>query len=211
MDNPIAILFAVSFAAFAIALYVGLRVYMVLGRIRKESSKSFEIATRLQEDWEKFSGRQDDLQRSLIERYERFEVSTRDRVDKFEKVASNTRERLLKLEQYLKEFFEVELKSVFDSFDKTVSSILEEMKSELLRGIERIEDIQAFVDSKSFAHARMLEGEGSVYRLLADTSGQERESSEEALPAETDVRYNDETKVDRTEKPPYRLEPDEAE
>lgn len=192
---------------------MGIWVSMLLNRIRKESSKSFEVASRIEEDWQKFSAREAEERQRLAERYERFEASTRDRVDRFEKVASGTRERLVKLEQYLKEFFEVELKSVFDSFDKTVSNILEEMKAELLRGLERIEDIQAFVDTKSFAQDRILDGEGSVYKLLADTTPKEDSESGVAAVEESEplVRYaDDEQNAKRSEKP-YRLEADEAE
>ena len=192
------------------ALYMGIRLFMVLNRIRKESSKSFEVASHIEEDWEKFAMREEEERQRLADRFDRFESATRDRVDRFEKVAAGTRERLIKLEQYLKEFFEVELKSVFDSFDKTVSSILEEMKSELLRGLERIEDIQAFVDSKSFAQDRILDGEGSVYKLLADTSTVPGEGSDESLPAQTDEDVSRDP-AERPGKPPYRLEPDEAE
>jgi len=201
-------LIAAVLASLIVSLYTVLHVFMLLNRIRKESQKSYEVASHIQEDWDRFSAREEAERQRLAERFERFENSTRDRVEHFEKVANSTRERLISLESYLKEFFEVELKSVFDSFDKTVSSILEEMKSELLRGIERIEDIQAFVDTKSFAQDRILDGEGSVYRLLADTSTVPAESSDESIPAQPD---EDAGNAKRPAKPPYRLEPDEAE
>jgi hypothetical protein len=203
------ILLILSLTSLLISIVTAVRVFMILGAIRKESRRSFEVASQVHGDWEKFSARETEERQRLGERVERFENATSDRVEKCEKVATNTRERLIKLEQYLKEFFEVELKSVFDSFDKTVSSILEEMKAELLRGIDRIEDIQAFVDSKSFAQDRILDGEGSVYRLLADTGGDAR-----AKPAvkEAQTPYTGEApKADRGDKPPYRLEPDDAE
>jgi len=205
-------LVVVVIASLAISLYTGIRVFLLLNQIRKESKRSFEVASRIQEDWDKFSTREADERQRLADRVARFERDTSDRVERFEKVATGTRERLVKLEQYLKEFFEVELKTVFDSFDKTVSSILEEMKSELLRGIERIEDIQAFVDSKSLAQDRILDGEGSVYRLLADTTTKAEPHEAAAGAAEPLVRYADEEKnAPQSENPPYRLEADESE
>ena len=213
MPQTESLLFAIFAAAATIALYMAIRLFMLLHRIRQESSKSFEVASRIQSDWEKFSAREEEERQRLSERYERFESTTRDQVDRYEKVATGTRDRLVKLEQYLKEFFEVELKSVFDSFDKTVSSILEEMKAELLRGIDRIEDIQAFVDSKSFAQDRILDGEGSVYRLLADTPSEDDKAAG-ALPEETrrpELYDEDESRPARNEKPPLRLEADETE
>ncbi len=202
-----------AIAALVISIATAVAVFAILSGIRRQSKKSYEVASRVMEDWEKFSASEADERQRLAERFARFESTTSDRVEQFEKVATGTRERLIKLEQYLKEFFEVELKSVFDSFDKTVSSILEEMKSELLRGIERIEDIQAFVDSKSFAQDRILDGEGSVYRLLADTTTKESEPAEAASESSQPlVRYADEEKnADQPEKPPYPLEADEAE
>jgi hypothetical protein len=202
-----------AIAALVLSIATTISVFMLLSNIRRQSKKSYEVASRVLEDWEKFSAREADERQRLAERFARFESATGDRVEQCEKVATGTRERLIKLEQYLKEFFEVELKSVFDSFDKTVSSILEEMKSELLRGIERIEDIQAFVDSKSMAQDRILDGEGSVYRLLADTTTKAPNAADSATEASGPViRYADEAKnVEQAEKPPYRLEADEAE
>jgi hypothetical protein len=203
-----------AIVALAISIATTIGVFMLLSSIRRQSKKSYEVASRVMEDWEKFSTREADERQRLAERCARFERSTSDRVEQFEKVATGTRERLIKLEQYLKEFFEVELKSVFDSFDKTVSSILEEMKSELLRGIERIEDIQAFVDTKSMAQDRILDGEGSVYRILSDTATKQPEAALSAPPAAEPIirRYTEEEKnAQQSEKPPYPLEADEAE
>jgi hypothetical protein len=208
---PVIILIALAMSASA--LYIGIRLFMQLGRIRKESKRSFEVAERVGGEWQEFSGHETEARQRLADRVDRFEGATKDRVDRFEKIASGTRERLIKLEQYLKEFFEVELKTVFDSFDKTVSSILEQMKAELLRGLERIEDIQAFVDSKSFAQDRILDGEGSVYRLLAQTGSAPKDAgaAEEPEPIVRPAGEDDETSL--LENPGdsrYRLEADEA-
>jgi len=185
-------------AALVISLYTGLRLFTLLGRIRKESSKSFQVASQIQEAWEEFSRRQDQERQRLSQRFEDFERATADRVERFEKVAAGTRERLIKLEEYLKQFFEVELKSVFDSFDKTVASILDEMKAELLRGVERIEEIKAVVDSRSLAQDRILDGEGSVYRLLAETAEAARSAESGGADQEADAGQPD--------SPPMRLE-----
>ena len=172
-DTLPAILLVCGPAALVVAVYTGLRIFMSLSRIREESRKSLETTRRIERDYEERRARETEERQRLIERFDQIEVDLRERVEQSEKVATGTRERLIKLEQYLKEFFEIELKSVFESFDKTVASILEEMKAELLRGVDRIEEIQAVVDSKSLAQERILEGEGSVYRMIADTSATE--------------------------------------
>jgi len=208
----------VIFAAVAISIYTGLRLFTLMERIRRESRRSYEVAVRLEEDWQRFAEREKTSRLRALERLEALEADVKDRVERFEKVAVGTRERLLKLEQYLKEFFEVELRTVFDSFDKTVASILEEMKVELLRGVDRIEDIQAVVDSKSYAKDRILEGEGSVYRLIADSEGKKDEPAAESSaegnepkPPEPETQEKAEAAKPILEPPRLRLEADEDE
>ena len=159
--------------ALVVAIYFGIRLFMLLDRIRDESRTGKETAERIQRDYEQRCAREGEERQRTANRIEKTNDALRGRVDHFETVATSTRERLIKLEQYLKEFFEIELRSVFESFDKTVASILEEMKAELLRGVDRIEDIQAVVDSKSLAQDRVLDGEGSMYRMITDTSSLE--------------------------------------
>ena len=169
-ESLIPILIVSGPAAFVIALYTGFRVFFILKRIREESRKSFEIGQRIEREYEEKRRHEEEERRRLMSRFDELESDLTQRVDEAQKVATGTRDRLIKLEKYLKDFFEVELKSVFDSFDKTVASILGEMKAELLRGVDRIEEIQAVVESKSFAQERILEGEGSVYRMISDTN-----------------------------------------
>jgi len=213
--NPI--LVVAIFAALAISIYTGLRLFTLMGRIRRESRRSHEVAVRIEEDWKRFSEREKTSRLRALERLESLEEDVKDRVESFEKVALGTRERLVKLERYLKEFFEVELRTVFDSFDKTVASILEEMKVELLRGVDRIEDIQAVVDSKSFAQDRILEGDGSVYRLIAEKEEKRDEAAsgnsaggDAPEPVESKTQEKAES-AEPAEPPRFRLEADEAE
>ena len=190
-------------ASLLLSLYTGFRLFMVLTRIRRESQKGFEIASRVVEDWERFASEEGEKRRRMDERFEEFEASVRARVEESEKIANGARERLTRLEQYLKEFFEVELKTVFESFDKTVASILEEMKAELLRGVDRIEEIQAVVDSKSLAQDRILDGEGSMYRLLTENNGSDSQRRDEEGGA-------GETATEKSDQPRLNVEGDEG-
>ena len=181
-DTLMLILVICGPAALVISIYTGLRIFMILKRIRKESSKSYEIASRIEQDYEILRTREAENRQRLNERFDAMDSELRERMELAEKIANGTRERLVQLETYLKEFFEVELKAVFESFDRTVTSILEEMKAELLRGVDRIEEIQAVVDSKTFAQDRILDGEGSVYRMISETK-----SPAEEVEAELDA------------------------
>ena len=210
-------LLTMAVAALVVSVGTLVCLLLILNRIRTKSSKSFEIASQLQEEWATFSDDEGKARKRLADNFNRLDADTRDRVDRVEKVATGTRERLIKLEQYLKEFFEIELKAVFESFDKTVASILDEMKAELLRGVERIEDIQAVVDSKSFAQDRILDGEGSVYRLIADSGepagsgGAELPPEEKGSAPQESGKAPTEAPPPSSEPPPRRLQADEAE
>mgnify|MGYP006293113735 CR=1 FL=1 len=189
-------------AALVIALYTGFRMFFSLNRIRKESRRSAEIGERIERDYEEKRKQAEEERRRLMNRFGELEVQLTEQIEEAQRVATGTRDRLIKLEEYLKDFFEVELKSVFESFDKTVASILGEMKAALLRAVDRIDESQAVVESKSFAQERILEGEGSVYRMIAESnstpsqsepqpgSGQESEQTgdvEESFDMESDT------------------------
>ena len=216
MEQVLLIGLLAAIAGFLLSVGISFRLFRALRRSRREASESYEIALRLQEDWEKNHTRLREERRKLQERFDEFQSGTEERVDRFENVAAGTRERLVRLEQYLKEFFEVELKAVFESFDKTVASVLDEMKTELLRGVDRIEEIQAVVDSKSYAQDRILDGEGSVYRLI---SNKKEEPDVSAAPAAEDEPAVESAQAEpeapdqniRSDPPNLRLKADEGE
>jgi len=166
------ILVACGPAALVIAIYTAVRFFRVIRKIREESRTSHEVAARVATEHEQFMTRETESRERLMQRFEVLEADIREQAAHAERVAVGARERLIQLEKYLKDFFEVELKAVFDSFDKTIASVLEEMKAELLRGVDRIEEIQAVVESRTFAQERILDGEGSVYRLIAGGTGE---------------------------------------
>lgn len=207
-DTTIVVIVVLS---MLLSAYVAVHVFLLLRRIRHDSKKSFEITRQLEQDWGTYSQEMSETRRSMLERVELLEGETRERVARFQEIATGTRDRLMQLESYLKQFFETELKAVFESFDKTVASILEEMKSELLRGVERIEEIQAVVDSKSYAQDRIMDGEGSVYRLVSE-GGQAQEGAAGPPAGEEEI-----TVLESAEEPPaeepedekLRLEPEE--
>jgi uncharacterized membrane protein len=201
-------------AALVLTLIFGFRLMWSFGRVRKESKRGFQVAERIEADYMERRARDEEERKALTERFESLDQEVRERVAHSDAVANSARDRLEKLEKYLKEFFEVELTAVFESFDKTVASILEEMKAELLRGVDRIEEIQAVVDSKSLAQERILEGDGSVYRMIAETADEPSAASipePDAAPAPAPEMSDAGFSIEADESDPSASEPDDEE
>jgi len=152
-------------------------------KAQEERRRLAETAERLEQEtrskWEEFSARHDSARSAIEARVGAFEAEVGRRVEELDRLAERTRNQIDDLEAYIKQFFEAELKSVFRSFDKTVGSVLGEMKSELLRGIERIDQIQAVVKSKGMAQDRVLEGESAAFGLLSGAGEQEGRGADE--------------------------------
>lgn len=76
-------------------------------------------------------------------------------------------ERVQDLRSYLETTFQRDLKGAMRSFDNTVSSVLGEMKDELLQGVRRIEQIESAVVNRRDAQERLNEkGANQVRKLL---------------------------------------------
>lgn len=97
----------------------------------------------------------------------------RERLNRLHGLVAETQENLERFEQYTRDFLEKELSGAFVKFDRTVGSVLGEMKSELLRGVERIDEIQSVVESKSEAQRRIFGGEAGALLLGERQEGEE--------------------------------------
>jgi chromosome segregation ATPase len=75
-----------------------------------------------------------------------------------------------RFEEYFRSVFEKELSFAFRSFDETLGSVLKEMKGELLRGVNRIDQIQGVVSSRGRAEDRLLSSEAEARRLLKSSA-----------------------------------------
>ena len=60
-------------AALILALYFGLRFFMVAKRIRKESQKSFEIASNIEEAYQRFHDEVNESRQRLREQFDEME------------------------------------------------------------------------------------------------------------------------------------------
>ena len=81
------------------------------------------------------------------------------------------------LQRYIEDVFQRDLRGALRSFDSTVSSVLREMKDELLHGVSRIENIEAAVGSRQDIEDRLLPGSEGADKLPAPTDeGQEDQS-----------------------------------
>ena len=188
-----------AFAAIILALYTGIRVFQSVGGLRRESKEAAGVARKVREEWLQHERKQtstlESATRDLDERMTQVEQSTSKRTGELEERVNGLLNHITQLEEYLREFFEVEVKNSFDSFDQTVTNVLDQMRAELLRGVDRIEEIQSVVGSKTAAEDRFLEGKSAVYRLTegeltgtpaAEEAGQESPAAPEQSAAEAD-------------------------
>jgi hypothetical protein len=159
-----------AFSGLQSEVRAGLHALAEEGRAerRRLSDEVQRFEAEIQNGWQAFSNREESARQALQNRVEWYEEGTRRRVQQLEELAQRTRTRIQELEDYLKNFFEAELKSVFRSLDGTVGSVLGEMKSELLRGVSRIEDIEMVVRGQKGAEARVLRGEVEAYAVLKE-------------------------------------------
>lgn len=70
------------------------------------------------------------------------------------------------LNVYLRDVFSKEFGGAMESFDSTVSSVLEEMKSELSQSVSNIERIESAVNSRRTIDMRIEEGSDKAQALL---------------------------------------------
>jgi hypothetical protein len=88
--------------------------------------------------------------------------------------------RLDAVDRYLKQIFQKELSTSITSFDRTTSSLLEEMKCELMRGVARIESIETAVERRHAVSGRLEEHSRKVHKLIQiDDSRDESEAEVE--------------------------------
>jgi len=204
VQNPVMLVVSICAVLGMLLGLIGLIWAIVAtGKARDAAASNTDAMTVMKSDWASFANKEKEERRGLEEKVERFQNETQaewegfsnraeafqqttsDRVKEMERLAERTNEQIDRLEEYIRDFFDSELKSVFRSFDKTVGSVLGEMKSELLRGIKRIDEIQAVVDSKSLAQDRVSEGEQGARRFLTETTGKAVEEEAQATsPAE---------------------------
>ena len=155
--------------AVLLSLYFSLRLVLSIGAIRRESRKGAELAKQIREEWGEHEGKQTAAMKEAANKVEQRMAEVQQRMEErlggFEEQVTAVRNHLTQLEDYLRDFFEVEVKNAFDSFDNTVTDVLDQMKSELLRGVDRIEDIQTVVSGRTGVENRLTEGQAAVYRI----------------------------------------------
>ncbi|NLW50542.1 MAG: hypothetical protein GXY85_06815 [Candidatus Brocadiaceae bacterium] len=100
----------------------------------------------------------------------------RERIDEVEARIPNLFDRLDDFREMLGRTFQAELGGVFDSFDNSVSAILQQMKSELQLGVSRIESIEGMVRSREKAERSLLGGRGEP--ALPGAAAEPEESDE---------------------------------
>jgi DNA repair exonuclease SbcCD ATPase subunit len=114
-------------------------------------------AARASEDVERFRARVDEVERRIPNLF--------DRLDEFRETLGRT--------------FQVELNSVLNSFDSSLVSILQQMKSDLQLGLSRVEGLEAMVRSRERAEKSLLgAAEGAAPPLPGSLEEEEKEFAE---------------------------------
>ena len=188
--DMINVLFVVAVCAnLALTVFIWISVTRTVGRLRREAQRADEIARTVQAEWELFSrNHAEQIRQKMSEIEERtgtLENRVQGRVADVERQAGDTRIEVERIERYIREAFEVELKNVFDSFDATVAGVLDEMKREMLRGVDRIEEIQSMVESRDVIEGRLAEGKAMIQSLTnAMDKGLPRPTEQKKPPAD---------------------------
>jgi len=192
------ILFVAVFLSLFLNVFMAVRLYQTLGHIRRDSARAARIAEELRHEWDSFNRNQIEFTRrrfaEVEELAQRLEENTERRVRNLEELARRNREEVHVLQRFLHEVFEVELRSVFDSFDSTVGSILAEMREQLQRGVERVDRVQALVESRVATQQKMTKVKDELHRLLAGAPLPEKAG--DAVPAATPPTSPADTKTD---------------
>ncbi len=97
--------------------------------------------------------------------------------------AGQIRQDIDAVDAYVKDTLQARLDAAMQAFDGTVTGVLGEMKGELLRGVNRIEEMEAVVSGRSAAHNRLL-GEPDVSDQEAPEPGDEEVATD---PSPSDV------------------------
>jgi len=212
-------------------------------RISRQSSRNEQLVKRLKGDWQIYSSRGEQEILRLYKQFDQLEKETRDPVvklnglvgdldqrlsqfhegalamredlERLRRQVASLQERQARFEEYTRSFLEREVKTAFESFDATVGSVLGEMKSELLKGVERIDDIKAVVDGKRQAQMRIERGQAEGARLLASVVDAPAEAplapddgsgaSKEDWTGEA-IRYVSDDRAEAPEQPPEEFE-----
>jgi hypothetical protein len=77
------------------------------------------------------------------------------------------------LDDFLRGAFKEHLDTTMDSFDQTVSSVLHEMKDELLHGVSRIDQIQKTVANRHNIEDRLTEDTRQVHQLAGEVGAED--------------------------------------
>jgi len=156
-------------ANLALTVFVVFKVFRAVNRAREESRRADELASTVQAEWEIFNRTQSEQIRQKLTEVEQRAGTLEDRIQSkigdVERQTRDTRIEVERLEHYIREVFEVDLKNMFATFDTTVNGVLDEMKRELLRGVDRIEEIQSIIEGRDVVEGRLTEGRAMIQGL----------------------------------------------
>ena len=166
------------------------------GRLKDELREGADaVKAKLEEAETRFAKEVDQRSGNVAERIGTLEArwkemnrdmdKVHDRMDEVESRIPELHDEMEEFKKSLSRIFQSELGAVLDSFDGSVNTVLEQMKSELHTGIKRIEGVEKMVQSRKRAERFLLQS-SSASRLEEGEEGEEIEGEdvEEALTAE---------------------------
>ncbi|MEW6356115.1 MAG: hypothetical protein AB1696_07325 [Planctomycetota bacterium] len=211
LSNPPAWLVLAALGAAAAAALLALACAFVALRVRGRVAHNATEISSLQQRGEEMQAalarRIDEAQLSLDQKVDEVRSSaqaqadqSRSKADAAKQFAEDARtevmnmvHRLGKFEEYFRNVFEKNLSTTFANFDQTVTGVLGQMRSELERGISRIDQMKSMVESRTQAEKRLVESTEEVQKLLDEGEGKPegqpqgdtsaREGSNESAPA----------------------------
>lgn len=158
----------------------------------RASELNARVAKKLDQKGDRLQERVEERASALSERIAGVESRTqkvtedverfRERVDEVEARIPNLFDKLDEFQETLSRTFQAEMNSVLNSFDNSLASLLQQMKSDLQLGISRIEGIESMVRSREEAERNLLgpARETTPQTALEEEEGEFAEWEEEA-------------------------------
>jgi len=214
------VLVALGVAALSalLALICALVALRVRGRVVTTATTLSSLEQKMEEVQASLAQRIDEAQLSLDQKTDEIRASAQSQADEAKSKADQARQfaeqtrnevtnmvdRVAKFEDYFRNVFEKSLSNTFANFDQTVTDVLGQMRSELERGITRIDQMKSMVENRGQAEERLIESTEEVQNLLSEgqTGAEQPEEPDKSEGASGPAPVEDPAPFDESEEAP---------